>query len=155
MVDANMIRTKLEEKLEGSENYLVDIRVSGANDILIELDSDNNISIEDCIKISRYVEHELLDREKEDFQLEVTSAGLDKPFRVLRQYEKNIESNVKVVYNEGGNIEGLLKEVSEEGIVLETKHKERVEGKKKKVWVTETHDISFDKIKETKVVITF
>lgn len=155
MVDAKMIRTKLEEKLEGSENYLVDIRVSGANDILIELDNDNNISIADCIDISRYVEHELLDREQEDFQLEVTSAGLDKPFRVLRQYQKNIGRDVKVVYNEGGGIEGLLKEVSEEAIVLETKHKERVEGRKKKVWVTEAHNISFDKIKETKVVITF
>ena len=155
MIDAKMIRTKLEEKLEGSENYLVDIRVSSANDILIELDNDANVSIADCIDISRFVEHELLDRDQEDFQLEVTSAGLDKPFRVKRQYEKNVGRTVNVVMNEGGKLEGVLQSVSDEGIELVTKHKERLEGRKKKVWVEETHDISFDKIKETKVVITF
>lgn len=157
MIDAQMIRTKLEEELEGSGNYLVDLKVSSANKILIEVDNNEHLSIEDCINISRYVEHDLLDRDQEDFELEVTSPGLDKPFKVFRQYEKNIgrEVSINFVDESRAKLKGLLKEVGNNSIVVETKHKERLEGKKKKVWVIQTHDINFDEIKATKVVISF
>jgi ribosome maturation factor RimP len=156
MMDAATIKKNVEEHIEGTGYYIVDFSVSSANHILIELDNDESIAVSDCMKISRYVEHELLDRDVDEFGLEVTSPGLDKPFKMLRQYRKNIGREVEVKYAEDGRkFKGLLKEVTEAGIVLETKKKERLEGRKKKVWVTESHDIAFDKIKETKVVITF
>jgi ribosome maturation factor RimP len=95
-----------------------------------------------------------LDREDVDFELQVTSPGLDKPFKVVQQYQKNIGKAVKSK-TEGGNIEGILKSVADEGIVIETERKERLEGKKKKIKVVEDVTLAFSDIIETKVVISF
>jgi ribosome maturation factor RimP len=85
----------------------------------------------------------------------VSSPGLDQPFKVKQQYEKNIGRSVKVVLNSHGSQEGVLKSVSEKTIVLEWEEKERIEGRKKQVLVSKTSEIEFEDIKETKVVITF
>lgn len=135
--------------------YIVEINISSGNVIQIELDAEKgNVAIEDCVSVSRNVEHNL-DREEQDFELQVSSAGLDKPLRVLPQYIKNIGEEVKVKLNEGGKIQGDLIAADEKGIVVETTTKERLEGKKKKVTVVEKHELTFDEIKETKIVISF
>ena len=113
-----------------------------------------NVAIEDCVSISRNIEHNL-DREEQDFELHVSSAGLDKPFRVKEQYLKNKGQQVKVKLNAGGEIEGALLEVKDDFIIVEELRKERLEGKKKKVLVTEEHELKFEDIKETKIVISF
>jgi ribosome maturation factor RimP len=96
-----------------------------------------------------------LDREKEDFSMEVSSPGVGKPLVVHRQYLKNIGRTVKVKLVEGEKYEGDLAEVSDTGIVLKYQEKEALPGKKKKEWVEKTVTLAFDNIKETKVVIRF
>jgi ribosome maturation factor RimP len=106
------------------------------------------------MSVSRNVEHNL-DREQEDFELHVSSAGLDKPFRVLPQYLKNIGRQVKVVLNDGTKLEGELKSANETELALELIRKEKVEGKKKKETIVEQRVLQMEQIKETKIVITF
>jgi ribosome maturation factor RimP len=96
-----------------------------------------------------------LDRETQDFELQVSSPGLDKPFKVKQQYIKNVGRQVKVTLQSKATIEGLLKSANNDRIVVETTRKERLEGKKKKETIVEEHPIQYDQIKETKIIITF
>lgn len=135
--------------------YIVEIKISPSFQIIVELDSENGgVSIEDCIAVSRNIEHNL-DREEQDFSLEVASAGLDKPFRVLKQYIKNIGKTVSVKTFDIGKTEGVLKAVTEDEIVVTTREKRRIEGKKKKEWFEEDVTFKMKDIKETKLIITF
>ena len=136
--------------------YLVEISISGDNRISVEIDKEEgSVAIEDCISVSRNIEHNL-DREEEDFSLEVSSAGLDKPLRVFKQYVKNVGREVKVQKKEHGkSVQGVLKSVDEKGLLVEVTEKQRVEGKKKKIWITEEIPIEFNEIKETKLIIAF
>jgi ribosome maturation factor RimP len=87
--------------------------------------------------------------------LHVSSAGLDKGLRVLPQYTKNIGRKVKVKLNEGGSLEGELTQASHERITVQTSRKEHIEGRKKKETIIENHELTMDKIKETKIIISF
>jgi len=153
MIDAGVIRNLVEEKLT-EEMFIVEIKVSSGNSISVIIDSDSGLSIEECIKISRHVEHSL-DRDKEDFALEVSSPGLTEPFRALRQYKKYTGRDIEVKTIEGEALTGVLKSVDENGIDLEITKKVKVEGKKKKRLVTQTYSINFDQIKTAKCVIAF
>lgn len=135
--------------------FVVELKISSSNVISVELDKMNgNVSVEDCIKVSRNIEHNL-DREKEDFELIVSSAGLDKGFRVLAQYQKNVGREVKVKLNEGGSVQGVLKQADSDKIVVETTRKEKIEGKKKKETIVEDIQIPMGNVKDAKVVISF
>lgn len=135
--------------------FLVDIRISASSQIRVEIDKKGgNVSIEECVSVSRNIEHNL-DRESQDFELSVSSPGLDKPLRVFEQYQKNVGRQVQIKTQDGRELEGELKSALPEGITIETKSKERIEGKKKKEWVIEQHELPFDQIKETKIVISF
>ena len=135
--------------------FVVDISISASNVIHLELDkSDGNVSINDCMSVSRNIEHNL-DREYEDFELHVSSAGLDKPFRVLAQYIKNIGREVKLVTNDGKKHEGLLTAATAEEVTLEKSRMEKIEGKKKKELIVEQLVFPMTQIKETKIVISF
>jgi ribosome maturation factor RimP len=150
---ADLAKERMEELDKGL--FLVELRISSSNAIHVEVDcKSGNVAIEDCVSISRNIEHNL-DREEQDFELHVSSAGLDKPFRVKEQYLKNKGQQVKVKLNAGGEIEGTLLEVKDDFIIVEELRKERIEGKKKKVLVTEEHELKFEDIKETKIVISF
>jgi ribosome maturation factor RimP len=139
----------------GNGLFVVELTISSTKVIHVELDKhQGNVAINDCMSVSRNVEHNL-DREKEDFELHVSSAGLDKPFRVHAQYIKNIGRNVKLVLQSGTKMEGVLKEVTEKGITLETSRMEKPEGKKKKELIVELNEFPFEHIKETKIVISF
>ena len=125
--------------------FIVALEIDAANKIYIEVDDKSApISITDCIKVSRGVEHNL-DREEEDFALEVTSPGLDRPFKVFEQYVKNIGRPVKVKDNEA----------TPEAIALEYKEKRRIEGRKAKEWVTEKISVQMEDILETYIEIVF
>lgn len=157
MISKKKVQALAEERIEELDKglYIVEISISSGNVIRIELDAEEgNVAIEDCVSVSRNVEHNL-DREEQDFELQVSSAGLDKPLRVTKQYIKNIGEEVKVKLQEKGKIEGVLKAADDNGITVETTTKERLEGKKKKVTVVKEHHLSFKEIKETKIVISF
>ena len=135
--------------------YLVDITISNRSVINVEVDAlEGSIAIADCVSVSRNIEHNL-DREIQDFELSVSSPGLDKPFRVHQQYIKNVGRVIKVLLKEQGSIEGKLIAVDESGIVVETSSKERIEGRKKKELVIREHELSFKNIKETRLIILF
>ena len=156
MISKERVIELAEERIAELDNgcFLVDVIISNGSNILVEIDNEKTgIAINDCVRVSRNIEHNL-DREEQDFELSVMSPGLSNPFKVHQQYVKNIGRNVKVLFDHK-SIEGLLKEVSDTGIVLETSSKQRLEGKKKKVLVVENHQIAFEDIKETKVVISF
>lgn len=158
MIDKNTVIKLAQERIDELNNgvYIVELKINNGNQIFLELDKEEgSIAIEDCISVSRNIEHNL-DREEEDFSLEVSSAGIDQPFRVLKQYKKNIGREVKVqTFEHGKQIEGVLKSADEEQIVVEVREKKRLEGRKKKIWVSEEILLKYNEIKETKLIISF
>jgi len=135
--------------------FIVELTISATNVIHLELDkAEGYVSINECMSVSRNIEHNL-DRESADFELHVSSAGLDKPLRVLAQYTKNIGREVKLVTSDGKKQEGLLVAASDKELMLETSRMEKIEGKKKKERIVEQHVFPMNQIKETKIVISF
>jgi ribosome maturation factor RimP len=135
--------------------FIVDLRIGENNIIMLEIDSEiGSVSIDDCVRVSRNIEHNL-DREEQDFELHVSSAGLDRPLRVTRQYPKNVGRELKVKTEDGRKIEALLVAADDQGIVLKTERKEKIEGKKKKEVIVEEIPLKYTEIKEAKVVISF
>ena len=153
MIDKQRIVQLIEEKLT-DDQFIVDVEVSPANQISVQIDSETGITIDTCVAVSRQIEGNL-DREVEDFELQVSSAGLGQPFKVFRQYVKNIYRDVEVVLKDGQKMEGILKSASENGFELETSQKEKIEGKKKKELVTRLHQFSFEEVKTVKNIIKF
>lgn len=154
MISELHIRTLAEQALEGTDTFLVDVHVTPMNKIIVLLDRDGGVGINQCVEVSRFIEKSL-DREAEDFELEVSSAGLDQPFKVLRQYQKNIGREVDVKLADGKKIKGNLISATESGITVQQSVKERIEGRKAKQTVEKTYTFTFPEIKETKVVIKF
>lgn len=154
MITADTIRQLAEAHLEGTPGFLVDVRVGEGNQIRILLDHDASTSIEDCMALHRYLESEL-DRNVEDFSLDVSSPGLDQPLKLHRQYVKNIGRTVQVKPVEGTKVEGELMSVDEAGITVKIREKRRIEGRKAKEWVEEEQVWPFEQIQSTKVVISF
>ncbi|HEY5509520.1 MAG TPA: ribosome assembly cofactor RimP [Prolixibacteraceae bacterium] len=151
MISKGDIYRLAEEKLSDTM-FIVEITVSPANAISVIIDSDEGISIEKCMEMSRHIEHQF-DREVEDFSLEVSSPGLTQPFKVLRQYRKNLGKEVEIVTANGDKIIGILISADEKSFVVETTNNIKVEGKK----TIETKRIEFflADIKTVKPVITF
>lgn len=157
MLNRETIIALAEERIAELDKglFIVDLSISASNVIFMEIDSEiGSVSIDDCIRVSRNIEHNL-DREEQDFELSVSSAGLDKPLRVVRQYPKNIGRELKVKTEAGDKLEGELIATDDAGIVLKTERKEKIEGKKKKELIVEEIPLKYTEIKEAKVVISF
>jgi len=160
MISDVKVRGLVEEKIAGSDKFIVDVKVHSNNKIVVLIDAYAGIGIESCIEVSKHIE-DSLDREEEDFELEVSSAGLDAPFMVEEQYKKSLGKEVKVITEEGKKVEGILSEISDEGIVLKYEEKQRLEGRRKRVLVPIERKFFFDgqdkesNIKTTKIVISF
>ena len=154
MIEKGVITQLVEEKLASSDNYLVDVVVKPGNLIIIEIDNDEAVCIDDCVELSRYVE-EHLDRDVEDFELEVGSAGVTSPFKVLRQYVKNIGNEVEMLLKSGVKLTGVLKSADENGAVVTVEKQVKPDGAKRKVTVREDQSYTFDEIKYTKYLIRF
>lgn len=148
MVEKQSIQGLVEEFIKGTGLFLVSVKVSSSNKITVLADKNEGITIDECAAIHKHIEKSL-DRDKEDFELQVSSPGLDLPFAVIEQYLKNEGKKVEVIDNEGYKHVGKLKNVTEGGFELETEMK--VKGKTK-----ELKDISFnsDQIKSTRVILT-
>ena len=129
--------------------FVVDVKVDCASKIFVEVDKPEGITIEECVMISRAIESGL-NRETEDFELEVSSPGLTEPFKVMEQYRKNCGRQVHVVKRDGQKISGLLQHLDDEGIVLEVETKIREAGLKRPKTVKQTVAIQFSDIKTTK-----
>jgi ribosome maturation factor RimP len=157
MITKQLVRSLAEEPIAERDEklFIVELSISSTNVIRLELDkTEGNVSIEDCMSVSRNIEHNL-DREDADFELHVSSAGLDKPLRVHAQYVKNIGRGLDVKLKSKEKTTGTLVEVNTEGIVLERSEKQIIEGKKKKELVVIKETIAFSDISEARIVITF
>ena len=144
----------LEDALkERSDIFVLELNISENNDIKIVLDGDNGVTIDDAVFFSRQIEHNL-DRDEADFSLTVSSVDITKPFRLKRQFKKNLNRTVKVKTLTGEQ-EGLLVAVDDDQIVLENKVREPKKTGKGKVTVVKQNNIPFDEIKEAKVVLKF
>ena len=157
MIDRKEIEHLVEERIQELDNglYVVEMTISSTNVIRIEIDKINGgVTVADCVSVSRNVEHNL-DREKADFELHVSSAGLDKPFRHINQYIKNVGRTINVKTKDGRTIEGEILKVADEKIILSAEEMQLLEGKKKKEKVEVIYEIMLTEIKEANIVISF
>ncbi|MDO6490261.1 MAG: ribosome assembly cofactor RimP [Cellulophaga sp.] len=154
-----MFKEQVTSLLEGAlkENpslFLIDFTITPDHKINIVLDGDNGVTLKDCVAVSRAIDHNL-DREEQDFSVEVASAGASTPLVLPRQYTKNIGRKLEVKTIEGRNFEGELTAATEDTITLEWKAREQKPVGKGKVTVQKKEEISFSDIKEAKVILKF
>jgi ribosome maturation factor RimP len=155
MLKESTVRTLINNGLEERNDlFLIDLKISPDSKISVILDGDKGVSVEDCMLISRAIEHNL-DREEEDFSLEVTSAGATSPLTQVRQYNKNIGRMLQVKSKELKKIEAMLTEVDDEHITLEWIAREPKPVGKGKITVEKQAKIAYDDILEAKVIIKF
>ena len=140
MITSEAIIELVEEHVGGTDIFLVEVVVKPGNAIRVHVDRPEGISIDQCVKISRFL-NEQLDRDVEDYSLEVSSPGLGAPLRVKQQYEKNIGRRIEIYLSDGSREEGILESVKLETILLKVKGKD--------------HEIRFDDIKKAKAIISF
>ena len=151
MISEKQIRKMAEQELKGTENYLVSVLVKPGNKIMVFIDNDDSVSVGDCVKLSRTIEGQL-DRDSEDFDLMVSSAGLDQPFSLPRQYKKYINRKINILLEEGNRFDAILTAVDEESITCKELIKK---GKSKKVEEGPEQKLSLNEIKETRPGIQF
>jgi ribosome maturation factor RimP len=154
-----MLREKVENLLqeafeENNSLFLIELNIDEANHISVVIDGDNGVSVNDCIAVSRKIEHNL-DRDEEDFSLDVASAGVSRPLTMPRQYRKNIGRKLAVTTSEGKKIEGELVMMEDDAITLQWKAREPKPVGKGKVTVNKEAVLPLEEIKEAKVIITF
>ncbi|HTX87972.1 MAG TPA: ribosome assembly cofactor RimP [Bacteroidales bacterium] len=149
MIAKEKIRTILEERLLGSSLFLAGISIQPGNRIQVYLDGDQAVTIADCQQLSRYLESKL-DRNAEDFELTVSSAGLDQPLKFHRQYPKHIGERMEIVTLSGEQLKGRLTGVEPDRILLEQEI--RISRKETE---TKLRTLDFGEIKSAKVEIPF
>jgi ribosome maturation factor RimP len=155
MIETQKIEKLVKDKLKDyNDMFLVEVKVNTGNKIQVHIDSLQGITIDQCVAVSRHIEGNL-DRDAEDFELQVSSPGLSEPLRVREQYLKNIGRDVEVVLKDGSKLKGQLVEADQEKMVIEEIRMEKVEGKKKKQRIVKKYELNYDDVKSTTVVISF
>jgi len=149
------VKQAVEEWMEGTSFFLVNVRISPDNDIRIEFESETDaVTIDDCVSLSQYIESRF-DRNIEDYALEVGSAGLGQPFNVLKQFEINIGNEVDVLPKSGKKHTGILKSVNSEGFSIEVKKKIKTETSKRPVLISEIITFRHEDVKSVCYVVHF
>ena len=154
MIERQQVIDLTNDWLSDKEYFLVDVVISKDDKITVEIDHAEGVWIEDCVDLSRFIESKL-DREQEDFELEVGSAGIGQPFKVLQQYLNHIGMDVEVLKNDGVKLTGVLKDADEERFIVTISKKVKLEGEKRPKLVDEDVAFAYDEIKYTKYLINF
>ncbi|HRF85228.1 MAG TPA: ribosome assembly cofactor RimP [Alloprevotella sp.] len=154
MIDKNVVQAIVNEWLEGKDYFMTDLSVSTDNRIVVEMDHEEGVWIEDCVELSRFIENRL-DRESEDFELEVGSAGIGQPFKVQRQYEIHVGDRVEVLTVDGKKLTGVLGNVTPEGFTLTVQEKVKEEGAKRPKLIDRELAFGYQDVKYTKYLIDF
>ena len=154
MIDKNVVTRIVEEWLEGKDYFLVDVTVTPDDKIVVEIDHAEGVWIDDCVDLSRYIESKL-NREEEDYELEVGSAGIGQPFKVLQQYIIHIGKEVEVLDKDGKKWTGVLTDANEENFTITVQVKVKPEGAKRPKLVEQNVTFVYDEIKYTKYLISF
>lgn len=154
MIEKNAVRGLVEEWLKDKDYFLVDIEISRDDKIVVEIDHADGVWIEDCVQLSRFIEARL-SRDEEDYELEVGSAGLGQPFKVLQQYINFIGKEVEVLDADGKKYRGMLKAVDGGSFTVTVKEKVKKEGAKRPVMTDVDRTFDMEKVKYTKYLISF
>lgn len=155
MIDKQLISDAVARAIAETDIFVVDIRVSAANDIVVEIDSPSPLDLDTCADISRKIE-DSLDRDAEDFSLEVGTAGLTAPFKVRGQWLKNIGNDIELITRDGKKMHGRLLEVTDDDtITVGVDVKERPEGKKRPVIVNRPVNMKIADVKTACYMISF
>ena len=157
MIDKNVVKTLVDKWLEDNSEkgyFLVDIQVDDDNKIVVEIDHKDGVVIDDCVSLSEFI-NDNLDRDKEDYELEVGSTGLGQPFKVPQQYVINIGEEVEVLDKDGKKVKGILKAVDGSNFTVTVNEKVKVEGKKRPVKMDVDHTYDMNEVKYTKYITRF
>ncbi len=146
MIDKFKVLDIVKDVLEGSDKYLVNMKITPDNRIFVDLDGDNGINIDDCIEVSRAIENSL-NRDEEDFELNVSSAGADSPLKMPRQYRRHVGRELSVEPFEGAKVEGILTEAGDSQFTIKTK------GSKKEP--SQELTFAYEDVKTARVIIRF
>ncbi len=149
MIRKDHVKKVVDEILEGTEIFPVELIVRSDNRISVIIDGDQGVTINNCQEVSRKIETQL-DRDTEDYELNVSSAGLDRPITLIRQYKKNIGRKLEILNTDGNKIEGTLISVTESGVEINCPVIE-----KKKIIGNQITELPFSNIQTTKVKIEF
>ena len=140
--------------LDGKDYFLVDVTVSRNDEIVVEIDHADGVWIEDCVELSRFIESHL-DRDEEDFELEVGSAGIGQPFKVHQQYVNHVGKDVEVLASDGKKYRGVLKEVNDDAFTITVTEKVKAEGTKRPKLEQVDYTWAYGDVKYTKYLIEF
>ena len=154
MIDKNIVKGIVDEWLNDKEYFLVDVDVTTDDRIVVEIDHKDGVWIEDCAELSRYIE-EKLNRDEEDYELEVGSAGLGQPFKVPQQYINCIGEEVEVLKADGKKLTGILKAVEAPAFTVTVKEKVKVEGQKRPQLQDRDVELNMNEVKYTKYILHF
>lgn len=154
MIDKNVVENLVNTWLEGKDYFLTDLTISTDDRIVVEIDHKDGVWIEDCVALSRFIE-DGLNRDEEDFELEVGSAGIGQPFKVHKQYEIHQGDTVEVLTAEGKKLIGTLTGVQPESFTVTVTEKVKEEGKKRPVMKERDVRLNFADVKWTKYYIDF
>ncbi|MFN5182059.1 MAG: ribosome assembly cofactor RimP [Bacteroidota bacterium] len=154
MLENSLILNLINSHISGTDKFLVDLKISPSNKIEIYIDAVSGLSVKDCVSLSRHIESSL-DREKEDFELEVSSPGAEEPFKVREQYTKNVGRKLKIELLDGTELKGTLKKHEGSTIILEILNKEKKERGKGKITKNENITLELDKVKKAGVILSF
>jgi ribosome maturation factor RimP len=154
MLNKKELEIQIENLLIGSDKFLVDLKLSTSNVIQVFLDGDKGVTIDDCVEFSRLLE-ENIDREKEDFELQVSSAGIDAPLRNIRQFIKNIGRSIMLRTSDGIELKGIIRSAGNNEIVVENTFTQKKPQSKKKEEITEQVKLEIQNILSAKIIISF
>lgn len=154
MIENKIVTDIVRKWLDGRNDYfLVDVNVDRENRIVVEIDHPEGVWIDDCVELSHFIESQL-DRDVEDYELEVGSAGIGQPFKVLQQYLNHVGQNVEVLPKTGAKLKGELLSADDNGFVIRTRQKQTVEGRKRPVMADVELHFSYEEINYTKYLIS-
>ena len=154
MIAKSKVTEIVNQWLEDKEYFLVEVSVSTDNCVSVEIDHADGVWIEDCVQLSKHIEANL-NRDEEDYELEVGSAGIGQPFKVLQQYINHIDKEVEVLARDGKKYRGVLARAEEESFAVTVQVKEKPEGAKRPVLVDKEYTWKYNEVKYTKYLINF
>lgn len=156
MINKDVVKAAVEEWLSQNDYFLVDVDMTPDGRIVIEIDHADGVWIEDCAALSRYLQ-ERLGEELGEYELEVGSAGIGQPFKVVQQYINHIGKEVEVLAADGKKYQGVLQSVADDGLsfVVVVKEKQKIEGKKRPVLVDVEKTFNTNEVKYAKYLLAF
>lgn len=156
MINKDVVKAAVEEWLSQNDYFLVDVDMTPDGRIVIEIDHADGVWIEDCAALSRFLQ-ERLGEELGEYELEVGSAGIGQPFKVVQQYINHIGKEVEVLAADGKKYQGILQSVADDGLsfVVVVKEKQKIEGKKRPVLVDVEKTFNTNEVKYTKYLLAF